>query len=159
MGVALILGATRLASFGVDRSSCVLNRRVDAAAAAAASQCGSSWRMHEDQLLMRRRGARDLAEHPEGARHSVKLVTQCVTVLHIVYLILFTARLSAARAFRHPGSRDRHDPKVRPVHDRTSAIDPRPYAPMACESVKWKCEAAVFECTVTGAVGTAEGPK
>ena len=60
------------------------------------------------------------------------------------------AAFAASRALRHRGSRVRHDPKPRPVHDRTSAIDPRPYARMACESVK--CEAAAFECTVTGAI-------
>ena len=60
------------------------------------------------------------------------------------------AAFAASRALRHRGSRDRHDPKPRPVHDRTSAIDPRPYARMACVSVK--CEVADFECTVTGAI-------
>ena len=60
------------------------------------------------------------------------------------------AAFAASRALRHRGSRGRHDPKPRPVHDRTSAIDPRPYARMACVSVK--CEAADFECTVTGAI-------
>ena len=59
------------------------------------------------------------------------------------------AAFAASRALRHRGSRGRHDPKPRPVHDRTSAIDPRPYARMACVPVR--CEVADFECTVTGA--------
>jgi len=57
---------------------------------------------------------------------------------------------ACSRALQHRESGDRHDPKPRPVHDRTSAIDPRSYARMACEPIN--CEAADFECTVTGAI-------